>query len=268
MASKSTAKKPAKPATKPVASTKPAKPPTAKVKAKPQGKAKPAAPQRDLPALKPKTGRIVAKVAGEVPLAKPSTTRLALRALRQERRADRERHEKPGTGRLNRGVSIERLPAVEANSHAPERRVAPPAELPRSRLPSPFPKDELNAWRKVLLGHRAEISQDIQHLEKDAMEAEDGHTTPNHLAERGSDAEMQDMSLGLAGEEQVVLWQIDRALRKIDTATPLPFGLCEHTKQPIPKTRLQLIPWTPVSIEGMNYVEENGLTLEDVLVDG
>lgn len=137
-----------------------------------------------------------------------------------------------------------------------------------AELRSPFTAEELAEWRRLLLKHRQEISTDIAHLERDAIEAENGHIAPNHMAERGSDAEIQDLSLGIAGDEHAVLWQIDRALRKIDTGQPLPFGLCEYTKQPIPKARLQLIPWTPLSIEGMQYVEENGLTVQDVLIDG
>ena len=256
MATKSTAKQPSpqSKANKPAKAAKAAKPATGKV-AKPP--AKPA---------KPTTAAKVVKSAKPAPKAevRPGTAKVA-RPTRAERQAARAaRHEKPGTGRLNRGSGIER---IRSESNAPERRSAPPAAAVLNLI-SPFPKAELAEWRRTLLEHRAEISSDIQHLEQGAMEAEDGHTTPNHLAERGSDAEMQDMSLGLAGEEQIVLWQIDRALRKIDNNSPAPFGLCEHTKQVIPKTRLQLIPWTPVSIEGMNYVEENGLALEDVLVDG
>lgn len=235
MASKTTNKPPAKPA-------KSAKPPQAA-----PAKAASKSVKPDKPASKA--------------AAKPATGAVA-RPSRSERPA---RHEKPGTGRVNRSASAERMSA--AAGEAPERRSAP-AAAGSGNLSSPFGKQELAEWRQVLLEHRSEISQDINHLEQGAMEAEDGHTTPNHIAERGSDAEMQDMSLGLAGEEQIVLWQIDRALRKIDSGSPAPFGLCEHTKQPIPKMRLQLIPWTPVTIEGMNYVEENGLTLEDVLVDG
>ena len=148
------------------------------------------------------------------------------------------------------------------------RTIAKPVVKAPVSAGSPFNVGELREWRQLLLERRAEIATDISHLERDAMEAEDGHTTPNHIAERGSDAEMQDMSLGLAGEEQVVLWQIDRAIRKIDTGEPLAFGVCEHTRQPISKNRLQLIPWTPLSIEGATYAEEQGLSLEDVLVDG
>jgi len=86
-------------------------------------------------------------------------------------------------------------------------------------------------------------------------------------AERGSDADLQDLSLGVAGDEKELIWQIDRALRKIELSKPLPFGLCEFTKQPIPKNRLQLIPWTPLSIEGAEQMERDGLTLEDMLID-
>lgn len=234
MANKTTNKKPAKPAP-----AKASRPPTARIAAKPAVK------------------------SGKSP-AKPTTARLQ-KAARRERP---QRHDKPGTGRISRAVSVERV-RPEPGAARIERRVSEASPMPAaSKLASPFGTAELNEWRKILLDHRAEISSDIQHLEQGAMEAEDGHTTPNHIAERGSDAEMQDMSLGLAGEEQVVLWQIDRALRKIDQKLPLPFGLCEHTKNPIPKTRLQLIPWTPVSIEGMNYVEEHGVSIEDILLDG
>ena len=46
---------------------------------------------------------------------------------------------------------------------------------------------------------------------------------------------------------------------------PIPFGLCEYTKVPIPRTRLELMPWTALSIEGAVHMEDNHLTLEDVL---
>lgn len=142
----------------------------------------------------------------------------------------------------------------------------PPAPAPMN-YKCPFPADELAKWRQILMAKRHEVTDDIAGLVKDAMDAEDGHTTPNHIAERGSDADLQDLSLGVAGEEKDVVWQIDRALRKIDANRPLPYGLCEHTKEPIPRTRLQLIPWTPLSIEGATHMEQNNLTMEDLLIE-
>lgn len=141
------------------------------------------------------------------------------------------------------------------------------ATPPMTNYKSPFPADELGKWKEILLAKRSEISNDIQDLVKDAMDAEDGHTTPNHIAERGSDADLQDMSLGMVGEEKELIWQIDRALRKIDLSMPIPFGLCEFTKQPIAKNRLQIIPWTPLSIEGAAQMEREGATIEDMIID-
>ncbi len=141
------------------------------------------------------------------------------------------------------------------------------SQPPLSDLTCPFNKEELKEWYDILLERRNEVYTDISGLEKDAMEAEDGHTTPLHAAERGSDADLQEVSLGLAGEEKELLWQIDRALRKIDLGRPLPFGLCEHSRKPIARNRLQLMPWTPLSIEGAQYLEENALTIQDLLIE-
>ena len=189
------------------------------------------------------------------------------KALKTEKAEKSDRLEKvekqDKSDRLVKAERAERASERLERAERAERAAVPP--LPTK---SPFPKDELGKWRVQLLSRRYEISSDIAGLEKDAMEAEDGHTTPNHLAERGSDADLQDVSLGIAGEEKDIIWQIDRALRKIDESQPIPFGLCEFTKEAIPRSRLQLIPWTPLSIEGATHMEQKGLQVEDMLVDG
>jgi len=198
---------------------------------------------------KPATDRLV-KTATVDKAAKPTAEKPAKSAKASERADKPDESEKPGKGAKGRETK-ERLRSAEVITYK-----------------CPFGSSELSEWRSVLLQRRAEITNDIQGLYKDAIEAEDGHTTPNHIAERGSDADLQDMSLGMAGEEENILWQIDRALHKIETGTPLPFGVCEFNKQTIPRTRLQLIPWTPLSFEGAQHLEDSRLALEDLLVDG
>ncbi|MFM2089801.1 MAG: ral stress protein, partial [Planctomycetota bacterium] len=144
------------------------------------------------------------------------------------------------------------------------REDAPMATPPAA---APFTAAELKEWREILIRARSQYSDDIQGLQHDAMDAEGGHTTPIHSAERGSDADAQDVALNIAGDEKNTLWLIDRALRKIDEGKPIPFGLCEHTRQPISRNRLQLMPWTPLSIEGAQYCEDAGLTPDDILID-
>ncbi|MBA3684752.1 MAG: hypothetical protein H0W72_05865 [Planctomycetes bacterium] len=175
---------------------------------------------------------------------------------------------KPVNGKAVAPKAAAKEPTQSARDKAADRyRDVRNDGKPLVGLKCPFPSDELAKWREALLERRAEITNDIAGLVKDAMEAEDGHTTPNHIAERGSDADLQDMSLGMAGEEEEILWQIDRALRKIDNSSPIPYGLCEYTRDSIPRTRLQLLPWTPLSIEGAQHMEDSRLTLEDMLLD-
>jgi RNA polymerase-binding transcription factor DksA len=212
--------------------------------------------------VKPATGRI----ENSSPLKKtekPATATIknekAPSATIKRSRTERIEQEDTGTKAVTRPPKSERF---ERSSKIP---VVDRASL--TGLTSPFDRKEIKEWRQVLINKRNEITNDIAGLVKDAMEAEDGHTTPNHIAERGSDADLQEFSLGMAGEEKVELWLIDRALRKIDESQPVPFGLCEYNKKPIQRSRLELLPWTPLSIDGAQYMEENNLTLEDMLID-
>lgn len=188
-----------------------------------------------------------------------------VKAVKTEKKVEKKTEEKKPE-RSSSG-STKAAPSKAATPARASTPVAPKAVAPTISYKCPFPADELAKWRQVLMAKRHEVSDDIAGLVKDAMDAEDGHTTPNHIAERGSDADLQDLSLGVAGEEKDVVWQIDRALRKIDASRPIPYGLCEFTKEPIPRTRLQLIPWTPLSIEGATHMENQSLTLEDLLIE-
>jgi RNA polymerase-binding transcription factor DksA len=232
--------------------------------------AKPASPAKAAAAAKPAAPKPAAKAAS-APAAKATPAKAAPAKPAAKAPAAAA---KPATGAVAKaatnGASSASKAAANGANKAPTNgssKIAIKEAPVQVKYKCPFPSDELAKWRELLLFKRHEISDDIAGLVKDAMEAEDGHTTPNHIAERGSDADLQDLSLGVAGEEKDVVWQIDRALRKIEAAKPLPFGLCEFTKEMIPRTRLQLIPWTPLSIEGATHMEKSNLELEDLLVD-
>ena len=245
---------------KPAAKAAPAKPVAKSAPAKPAVKTAPAKPvtAKFTPAkvvtaaAKPVTTKIVAAKAAAAPVTAKSD------ALVPKMTAA-----KPAAVVAKTASAVVKAAAAKVAPVA--AKVAPPAPVVTYKCP--FPPDELMKWRQILLARRHEITNDIAGLVKDAIDAEDGHTTPNHLAERGSDADLQDLSLGVAGDEKDIVWQIDRALRKIDANRPLPFGLCEYNKTPIPRTRLQLIPFAPLSIEGATHMEQNSLMMEDLLIE-
>jgi RNA polymerase-binding transcription factor DksA len=271
--------KAAKPAPAKVAkAAKPAPAKPAPVKAAP---AKAPAPAKAVKAAKPIPAKAEKPVAEAKPAAKPTPAPVAKPAAKvveaQPVKAPAFKAASALTPKP--GAVIKSFPKREtAMSDAPKKPVtgrfesvavegAKPVITASMGFTSPFTAEELSKWRSRLMAQRYQVSNDIADLEKDAMEAEDGHTTPLHAAERGSDADLQDVSLALAGQEKDLLWQIDRALRKIDVGRPIPYGLCEHTREPINKNRLEAIPWTPLSIEGATHMEENQMSIEDLLLD-
>jgi RNA polymerase-binding transcription factor DksA len=66
---------------------------------------------------------------------------------------------------------------------------------------------------------------------------------PFHVADHGTDSYDQDMDTVLAERASRELEEIDDALRRL-YETPERFGVCDHTGEPIPFERLDLVPWT------------------------
>jgi|GEM_PF-932361 len=290
---KAKAKATAKPVSKPVVKAKAAAP------AKPVAKAKPAvakaAPAKAAPApapakpatavqAKPKTGK-VEKANAVKAGAKPSMNGAQPKPAPAAKARQSALEPKPGVipssqptapaarrKTTSRTASVddqtERFEAAKPGTAIYEKAKSTPViQAGADGSKSPFSPSELRTWRAILLQKRAELADDIVDLRKDAMEVEDGHTTPNHIAERGSDADLQDMSLGMADQEEAILYQLDHAIRKIATGRPIAYGICEHTGEPVALSRLELMPWTPLSIQGAEYMESNNLTIEDVLIE-
>lgn len=132
---------------------------------------------------------------------------------------------------------------------------------------SPFSEKELQTWRRRLLAKGQEISGDIADLLREVNDVEPGNPMPTHPADRGSETDFQEFSLSTVQDEGDLLWQIERAIRKIDTGRPMPFGLCEHTGKPIERSRLNLMPWTPLSVEAVEAMEAENRTLQDMVIE-
>jgi DnaK suppressor protein len=104
--------------------------------------------------------------------------------------------------------------------------------------------------RNKLLRARAALVQKIKRLVEDASEDVPEYSV--HPADAGTDSFDRDLNLGLASFEQEALYEVDAALRKIDTGT---YGICELTGQPIPWTRLEAVPWARFTIQAETQLE-------------
>jgi DnaK suppressor protein len=116
---------------------------------------------------------------------------------------------------------------------------------------------ELEEFREILLIKRAQIVGDIatlNQLQKNRQEsAGDLSSVPFHPADAGSDNFEQEFALGLMGNEQGLLREIEEALDRISKGT---YGVCVATNKPITKARLMAKPWAKHSIEYARAMEK------------
>jgi len=113
-------------------------------------------------------------------------------------------------------------------------------------------KEKLHAIRARLRGDVTTMAEVA--LRKSGMEGSDSNGMPIHMAELGSDNFEQEFTLGLMEAEEDTLSLIDAALERIDHGN---FGRCVECDGPIPKARLNAIPYTPVCIKCAEQ-RENG----------
>ena len=74
-----------------------------------------------------------------------------------------------------------------------------------------------------------------------------------HQADAGSDAYDRDFALSLLSQEQDSLYEIDQALKRIETGS---YGNCEMSGKPIPKARLEALPFTRYTVECQADIEK------------
>jgi DnaK suppressor protein len=90
-------------------------------------------------------------------------------------------------------------------------------------------------------------------LAQDANEEQP--TYSEHMADAGTDSYDRDFALSMLSSNQDALYEIDAAIRRIETGT---YGICEVTGKPIPLKRLEAIPWARYTVEAEKQLEQRG----------
>ena len=112
-------------------------------------------------------------------------------------------------------------------------------------------KRELDKYKKLLLKKKEEILQAVKHIEQDTLSRSQrdasgdlsGYTL--HMADIATDSYDREFSLGLASNAQRILYEIDEALKRVKEKG---FGNCLLCEKPIPRKRLQAIPYASLCI--------------------
>jgi DnaK suppressor protein len=114
---------------------------------------------------------------------------------------------------------------------------------------------EIEKFRALLWEKRNEVLGNVSYMEKDALREgrSDLSNVPIHMADLGTDSYEQEFTLDLMDSERKLINEIDNALARIDKGT---YGICELDGKPIPKQRLEAIPWALYCISCANSSEK------------
>jgi RNA polymerase-binding transcription factor DksA len=111
-------------------------------------------------------------------------------------------------------------------------------------------------WEKYydnLLELRERLLQQMNGLAKESAEEMSSYSL--HMADSGTDNFDRDFALSLLSSDQDAIYEIEEALKRIERDT---YGVCELTSKPIPRARLDAIPWTRFTVEAQGQLEREG----------
>ena len=120
----------------------------------------------------------------------------------------------------------------------------------------PDPKRVKPEWQKFylhLLELREQLVRQMNGLAKESAQELAGYSL--HMADSGTDNFDRDFALSLLSSDQDAVYEIEEALKRIERKT---YGVCELTGKPIPRARLEVIPWTRFTVEAQAQLEREG----------
>ena len=135
------------------------------------------------------------------------------------------------------------------------------AKEPRKEKVPTLSKQDLQYFRNLLLEKRREIIGDVGSMESEAFKGGSNLSNmPIHMADVGTDNFEQEFTLGLIESERQILREIQEALVRIDNGS---FGICLGTAKPIPRVRLEAVPWAKYTIEYSRLLEQGKVERDD-----
>ncbi len=129
------------------------------------------------------------------------------------------------------------------------RSPAKPAAGPDAKKVKP----EWQGFYQHLLELREQLVRQMNGLAQESAQELAGYSL--HMADSGTDNFDRDFALSLLSSDQDAVYEIEEALKRIERKT---YGVCELTGKPIPRARLEAIPWTRFTVEAQAQLEREG----------
>ncbi len=139
-----------------------------------------------------------------------------------------------------RGVNVDDIPVIEMGKKPP--------------LGAMF----LKRQRQRLVELQSHLADIMEGVAKDSLrnrpEGSEASAGGMHMGDAGSDAYDRDFALSLLSKEQDALYEIQEALKRIDSRT---YGYCEMTGHKINEERLEALPFARYTREAQEQIESN-----------
>jgi DnaK suppressor protein len=171
-----------------------------------------------------------------------------------------------------RKIDASKKPAAPAKSAAPAKAAASGKHKPLGqataasilgmagatsgggvKIARPKIKADWQKYYDTLLDLRERLLNQMSGLAKESAEEMASYSL--HMADSGTDNFDRDFALSLLSSDQDAIYEIEEALKRIEKGT---YGVCELTGKPIPKARLDAIPWTRFTVEAQAQLEKEG----------
>src|SRR6516162_3323604 len=107
-------------------------------------------------------------------------------------------------------------------------------------------KPEWQQFCQHLLELREQLVKQMNGLAKESAQEMAGYSL--HMADSGTDNFDRDFALSLLSSDQDAIYEIEKGT----------YGICELTGKPIPKSRLEAIPWTRFTVQAQAQLEREG----------
>lgn len=143
-------------------------------------------------------------------------------------------------------------------SSAPSLTVAAPTPSGKSRkAASGLSGQQLNHFQTLLVSERARLEEEREQIRSrsgavDGALPEGDEGGDEDTADLASAMMDKEMDLSVEDEIEDLLAAVDHALQKIQTGT---YGICDISGEPIPTSRLELIPWAALTVECQTLAE-------------
>jgi len=181
---------------------------------------------------------------------KTATRKAAPKAAKPSRAASKPKRTSAGPNSKTASASKRRKPARE---NVRQEILPPKDHSKKARRLDPFvqqQKEKLLQLRDAMVDSMAGVAQDTLRARAEGSEAS---AFGMHQADAGSDAYDRDFALSLLSQEQDALYEIDQALKRIELGT---YGVCEMSGKPIPRARLEAIPFARFTVECQSQLEK------------